>query len=380
MSRKPPRKRRARGTGYVSYDPRRESWRIVVPHPDGTTTTHYRAAASRAEAEAWLDAERQRLTHPPIPTLAEAAAEWLESRDYTRDTTQRNLTLHTRHLAASLGALPLTAVTPAHVAKMDASHRRGDYALTAAVADQILATGRSIYRRAMALYPGVVITNPFESYSVLTPARARGGDALREPVALDPGVCRLILRQMADDPYGPFVAWLMVLGVRSGELRGLRWANVRGGTVAVVEQRIYTDRFTPRPIKTEREIGKGRTLPLPAALLALTPVIGDDLVFPNAQDSGSISQNTLRVHLNAATDALRLPRIHVHDLRHTCGGGLRDLGCPYIGEILGHAERDGLPKQSAHYARARVEALRPWVERWAGLVLGEQAERAKLGA
>ena len=103
------RKRRARGTGYASYDPRRESWRIVVPHPDGTTTTHYRAAASRAEAEAWLDAERQRRIAPPIPTLAEAAAEWLESRSYTRDTTQRNFALHTRHLAAALGAPPPSA-------------------------------------------------------------------------------------------------------------------------------------------------------------------------------------------------------------------------------------------------------------------------------
>lgn len=370
------RKRRARGTGYVSYDPRRESWRIVVPHPDGTATTHYRAAASRAEAEAWLDAERSRLVSPPIPTLAEAAAEWLESRSYTRDTTQTNYILHARRIAETLGSSPLTAITPAAVAKMDSAHRRGEYALTAAVADQILATGRSIYRRAMALYPGVVVTNPFESYSVLTPSRARGGAALREPVALDPGVCRLILREMADDPYGPFVAWLLVLGVRSGELRGLRWANVRAGTVAIVEQRIYTDRFTPRPIKTEAVIGKGRTLPLPAALLAMTPVIGNDLVFPNAQDSGSISQNTLRVHLNNATDRLRLPRIHVHDCRHTCGGGLRDLGCPYIDEILGHTP----PTQTAHYARARVEALRPWVERWAGMVIGESAERARLGA
>lgn len=384
MARK--KRRRARGTGYVTYDKRRKQWRAVIPLPTGGSRTHYLGSASKDEAEAWLDLEHAHIHAPAAPerttpTVKEALADLLADRAYVRPSTLTNYRIHARHIVAAMGERLAVEVSAADIGRMDRAHREPtedapDGPMSAAVADQVLMVLDMCYRRLIALYRDVITYNPVAAHREIVTSRARGGAALREPVALDPGVCRLILREMADDPYGPFVAWLLVLGVRSGELRGLRWANVRAGTVAIVEQRIYTDRFTPRPIKTEAVIGKGRTLPLPAALLALTPVIGDDLVFPNAQDSGSISQNTLRVHLNNATDKLRLPRIHVHDCRHTCGGGLRDLGCPYIDEILGHTP----PTQTAHYARARVDALRPWIEQWAGLVLGGSAERAKVGA
>lgn len=377
----PPRKkrRRARGTGYCTYDKRRKQWRAVIPLPTGGSRTHYLGSASKAEAEAWLDAEYARIHAPHVvsdtPTIRDALAELLADRTYVRASTRANYRIHARHITATLGDMLVDEVEARHVAQMDRAHREPDAngepgRMSAAVADQVLMVLDMCYRRLIALSPKRITYNPVAAHREILRSRARGGRALREPRALDPAHCRMILKQLDNDPYHPIVAWLMVLGLRVGELRGLRWVNVRDGMVAIVEQRTHRDRFAAEPLKTEDTIGKGRYLPLPAALLALTPRSATDvLVFPNARDSGSFDENTLRLHLNDAVTRAKLPHTRIHDLRHTCGGGLRDLGCPYIDEVLGHKPKT----QTAHYARARVEALRPWIEQWAGLVLGSAA-------
>jgi integrase len=378
MARK--KRRRARGTGYITYDKRRRQWRAVLPLPTGGSRTHYLGSASKDEAEAWLEAEHARLhapAAPTTPTIKAALAELLADRAYVRPSTLTNYRLHARHIVAAMGDRLAVEVSAADIGRMDRAHREPTEdapggPMSAAVADQVLMVLDMCYRRLIALHRNVITYNPVAAHREIVTSRARGGRALREPRALDPAHCRMILRELADDPYHPIVAWLMVLGLRVGELRGLRWVNVRAGAVAIVEQRTHHDRFTAVPIKTEDTIGKGRTLPLPAQLIAITPRrVGDELVFPNARDSGSFDENTLRLRLNDAVKRARLPHTRIHDLRHTCGGGLRDLGCPYIDEILGHKPRT----QTAHYARARVEALRPWIEQWAGVVLGSAAQK-----
>ena len=262
MAKKRKRQRGRRGEGYVTYDAARERWRCVVGPKSRYFPTE---SAAREQQRAWIE-EAQRPVGQPAPrdrqAVTEALLEMLDSQDWVADTTHTLRENYVLQISAHIGARAVGDVAPADVEALDRA-MRAKY--VGARARQIVALLATLYRRLMALR--IITYDPVAAYLEITPARARTGIPLQAAHPIDAGLCRLILKQM--DAHHALIAWMIVLGLRSGELRGLRWANVRAGTVAIVEQRIYTDRFTPRPIKTEAVIGKGRTLPLPAALLAI---------------------------------------------------------------------------------------------------------------
>lgn len=313
--------------------------------------------------------EQDTPTPPPALTVEHALVELLASRDYLKDGTKTNYAILMARIALSLGDMPVTSVTPKHIETMDREHRR---ILSGAVSDQILTLLSTLYERLIALETPGVLRNPVRSYRTITPLRARIGTPPRPTVALDHGMCRLLLRAMADSPYQVPIAWLIVTGMRIGELRGLRWANVTPTEIRIVEQRLRTDRHTPAPIKTETEIGQGRTIPTPAGLLAITPRVGNDLVFP-ARDGGSLTGDAPRDALNAGCAAAGIPRVHIHGLRHTAASGWAGLGCPewFSGALLGHAPRT----MTGEYTHISLAALQPYVDQWAQLVLGESTPK-----
>lgn len=218
----------------------------------------------------------------------------------------------------------------------------------------------------------VITFDPVAAYMAITPPRARAGKPMRKAIALDAGLCRRVLKELEGDPYYTPIAWLLILGLRSGELKGLRWVNVRNGVASIIEQRRKNDRHTPAPIKTEREIGLGRDVPVPARLLAITPRGASELVCPHPRDGGALTSDALGAHLRAACERAQVRIIRPHDLRHTCATGLEMLGCSKERRdaLLGHAGKD----TGDDYTHIGVETLRPWVERWADLVLGEEAQ------
>jgi integrase len=74
--------------------------------------------------------------------------------------------------------------------------------------------------------------------------------------------------------------------------------------------------------------------------------------------------------------AARLPRMKVHDCRHTAAKFYTDLHIEerYIKALLGHA-----PNITGHYAPPDADALRPFVEQVYGLVAGDAERGRKTG-
>lgn len=362
------RQRGPRGEGYVTWDESRQRWRAVV----GPKSKYFRTESEAAlQRQAWVEEARRPVAAPTAPdrqVVTEALLEMLDSQDWIAPDTRRNRMVFIDHITAHIGLTAVGDVTPTDIGAMDRVLRGR---MSGERASQILGYLSTLYKRLIALR--VLTYNPVTAYQTITPARAREGRPLNPPRTLDAGMCRLALRELADDPYGPIITWMLVLGLRAGEARGIRWANVGRDTVAIIEQRRERDRHTPAPLKTEREVGHGRVLPLPAVLLALTPRDGDDLVFPAPFDSGAIRSATLRTHWHKACVRARVPAVRPHDLRHSCATGLALLGCPehLISAQLGHAKRT----QTQEYIARVPELLRPWVEEWAGLVLGEGAQK-----
>lgn len=385
-ARKRKKSRGPKGDGYVTWATGRRRWRAVVRWPDGRTTSRY--FVEQAEAEAWrrdqLAARQAALhvaAHPGDQLLLDALIAYQDAREARDDLAPNTLVnddLAIRKLAAAFPRHTMRSLTATDVEAFDRANRK---IMTGVVAAQLLTLLSNVYERFTALYPDAGVRNPVQTYRLLTPARARRGTALREAIALDPGMVRRLIAALDDDDYQPVIVWLVTLGIRTGELRGLRRVNIDRGVVHIVEQRRAADRHTPARLKNDHS---PRDLPYPAALAAWTPRHDGDLLFP-ARDGGAYSEQTLRYHLNAACSRARIPRIRVHDLRHTCATGLINIGCPYhyVTALLGHSQARAaaavlLSPTTAHYGGGiRVEALRPWVDEWAALVLPEGVQAVR---
>ncbi|WP_192778400.1 site-specific integrase [Nonomuraea africana] len=147
----------------------------------------------------------------------------------------------------------------------------------------------------------------------------------------------------------------LCLGLRRGELLGLRWEDVDldAGTLEVVQilQRVSGELRFVRPKTDNSE----RTTPLPQLCLdALKehrkrqfaersetwPDWEDHgLVFPSRRGT-PMEPDNLRRSWGTVRKAAGLGEMRLHDLRHTCVSLLLDLGVPphIVREIVGHSD------------------------------------------
>lgn len=365
------RQRGPRGEGYCTFDERRNRWRVTVPTAGGRSLTRY--FTEESSAHAWHEEQRKviRAGRDPVrpPVLSKALADYIAVHvPGTSPGTKRQYEYRSAKLLSILGDPIVTAIGPARIASLDQELRA---TLADGTVQGLLNLLQSLYDRLIALDIGVA-KNPVSAYRAVTPRRARLGRAAREPVVLDPAHCRLLLEALEDEPLRPFLIWLICLPFRVSELRGLRWANVQSGVIAIEEQRTHADPHTPQPPKSKS--GR-RQLPLARRLLLLAGPRGGGLVFTNAV-GGPVYDATIRKTLTRARKRLKLrgvvlPDFRVHDLRHTAASNILRLGCPidYERALLGHAPRD----ITEHYARPDVEVLRSWSEQWAAVILDPRA-------
>jgi len=156
-----------------------------------------------------------------------------------------------------------------------------------------------------------------------------------------------------------------LLGLRRGELIGLKWIDVDLDRRTLVVRRTGTrigGQYVEGPPKSARS---RRTIMLPLMLvdelrqhrarvqaerLQVGPIWEDeDRVFPN-QRGGPLGATTIRKALNRATDRAGLPHLRVHDLRHSAATMLAAAGGSLSAaqELLGHATQSLTADLYAH--------------------------------
>jgi integrase len=165
------------------------------------------------------------------------------------------------------------------------------------------------------------------------------------------------LESIRDHRMYAFYAVTLMLGLRRGEALGLRWSDVdldnRRLQVEVALQR-FDGELALRPVKTDRSV---RPLPVPDPLVAVLrrrrmqqdedqraysgvgPWNPLGLVFTTKLGTPIEPRNVNR-EFDLLTEAAGVPRIRVHDLRHSCASLLWSRGVPLeqIQDILGHAD------------------------------------------
>jgi integrase len=296
-----------------------------------------------------IDALKSTQDGVPIPgeleTVERFLTKWLEQtvRPKVRPVTLVSYATIVRlHLIPELGAVRLSRLTPADVQgllnrKMVAglSPRRVEYI-------------RGVLRQALghAVKWGLLQRNVVDLTDRPRPTR-------QDLRPLDAQQALVFLHSVRGDRLEALYHLALALGMRQGELLGLRWDDVdlERGFVRVRRSLVRIGgQFVLTEPKTDRS---ARRLPLPSTLmetlrahkrrqteeqLAAPAWGGWDLVFTTPSGQPLHSKSVTKA-FQAHVDAAGLPRQRFHDLRHACASLLMAQGVHprVVMEVLGHA-------------------------------------------
>jgi integrase len=305
-----------------------------------------RTFPTRAEARAWQtqaarEAQVGSLRAPSTVTVREAAQEWLDgvaagtirnrSGDPYKPSAHRGYEQALRlRVLPDIGAQKLTDVRTPDI--QDMVDRWQSDGPTPSVIRNSLLPLRVIYRRALAR--GQVAANP--THGVELPA-VRGR---RDRIAAPQEAARLLAALKA--PERTIWATAMYAGLRLGELRALRWADVNLAAGVIHVRRSWDAKAGEVAPKSRAGV---RRVPVPARLRdelvehrMTASTLDSGLVFAR-KDGSPFNPKTANVRARAAWTEAKLKPIGLHEARHTFASLMIAAGvnAKALSSYLGHA-------------------------------------------
>ena len=283
----------------------------------------------------------------PNMTVAAFMEQWLT--DYAKPSTaprtfERYAEIVAHHIAPVLGMLPLSQMRPAHIVAAERLWQEAGLS-----ASTVLKFHRLI-REALhhAVQWQLLSVNPADA---VTPPRVDR----REMRALSPEQASALLAQARGTEFEAPISTALYSGLRLGELRGLRWRDIDldGGRLSVQQtlQKVPGGGVVSRQPKTHRS---RRSVALPAVLVTVLRehrraqvearlLAGDawedaDLVFVDVLGR-PLGETRLRWAFWRLLREAGLPRVRLHDLRHTMATLMLAAGehPKVVSERLGHS-------------------------------------------
>lgn len=345
------RRKGANGNGGAHYREDRGLWEWRASTADGRRVT----ASAKTQAEAKRRClEKVRLAEQGIivadrrQTVEKYLAWWLDNiiagkRAAKTEKTYRDTVR--LHLAPELGHIELGKLTAQHVDALLAKREKAglsprSVAYIRAVLSSALST--AVRKRMLEFNAAKLAETPRQA-----PRVARR--------VLTAGEARLLLEQVKDDRLAPLYRLALTLGMRQGEIIGLRWEDVDlGARTLRIEQTIQRVGETVH-VQAPKTSRSKRTLPLTDTLVTVLQAHKDAQAFERRQagerwqESGLVFTTTVgtaldgrnltrqfKLHLVAA----KLPEeIRFYDQRHTAASLLLADGVPLlaVSAMLGHA-------------------------------------------
>ncbi len=181
----------------------------------------------------------------------------------------------------------------------------------------------------------------------------------REVVPLTVEQARVLLKQARGHRLEPFVALALTTGMRHGEIIALRWDDInfeqgtiyihrtvdyKGGKYKFVEgdPKTKAGRRTIPLIQTVRDILLAHRIQQNDARLKAGGLWQENNLVCCSKRGGFLSGADTRESFYKLLDKAGLPRVHIHDLRHTASTLWQSLGIdPKVRqEMLGHSDLD----------------------------------------
>jgi integrase len=204
-----------------------------------------------------------------------------------------------------------------------------------------------------------------------------------EGVALTMEQAVTLLRACQGHKLEPLITLVMLTGMRHGELDSLRWDDINfeegyllvQHTVSYISRKGLVER-APKTRKSKREIPlpglalealvKQRTIQQEMRGRAGEQWVDHNLVFPNPR-GGFLSSSSTRGVFYRLLEKANLPRIRIHDLRHTASTLFQiDLGQPekLVQELLGHENVEMTRGKYTHANRRALQKMMEEVDRF----------------
>lgn len=362
--------RRKPNTGYTTQA-KNETWTAYYPKLGGGYHVR-RGFTTKALAEAWLDS----LVTQSQGKIDVAKGQWKTSAWAERwiERTARENDWKAKMKADVIFKVEYTTVYIGDMALADVMPDDIDLMLDDLSKDLAQNTIRQIRNYLYRIFEAARERRYITFNPVIKPGR-RKRPKQKEPVRLTLMQSATVIRAAESSFY--FLAWwfILTLGLRAGEVCGLRWGDVdlENGVLHVLQE--VTDLRGKAHQDTPKN-DKIRHLPIARALIPLFELHRKTLlkraakgmtagtwqehglVFPG-RSGRPMNPNSLRHMLHDLTDACKLPPVTIHMLRHTAAKFYTDQQTPdnVTGAILGHT-----PNITGHYAPPDAEAMRPWVE------------------
>lgn len=237
------------------------------------------------------------------------------------------------HLKRRWGSVPLQALTAQQVQQLLTELM--DKGLAASTVRGVHTAAHAMLEQAVKW--NLVIRNIADA---VTPPRA----VAFQPKVLAPAEVGQLLEKNHGDRFYPLVALGVTTGLRFGELRALRWANVNLEQAELtVLQSIYSVQGGGWAVKEPKSARGRRTVALGATALSALRVqrqaqrlqkmaaahkwTEHDLVFTNRKGT-PFEQSGVRAAMDGMLTAAKLEHIRFHDLRHTHATILLLAGVP----------------------------------------------------
>jgi integrase len=287
------------------------------------------------------DRDAHRLSRDARQTLADYLTHWLASRtDWAVTTRGGNTTAVKRHIVPALGAVRLGDLTPrllegwvtGLVARQPGAGRRAHAVLRSALED--------------AVRLGLLPSNP--ARVVRVPPQS----ATPRPM-LDTGEITRLLAAAAGERLGAFVVCAAMLGMRRGELLGLRWRDVdlaagvlriqvarrheTGGGMAETAPKANSRRELVLPVQVVDALRCHQCRQAAERAAAGRDWLEHGLVFANTRGRPHWPAYSSRLLTRCLVRA-GLSHRRLHDLRHGAISLLLDLGAPItvVQQLAGH--------------------------------------------
>ena len=318
----------------------RTAW--IADYLDGSGKRRLKTFPTKKAADAWLVTTRHQVAtgvHTPESaslTIGEAADRWLRraETDGLEPATIRQYRSHVEHHIRSLiGETTLARLTAPAVQDF-ADQLLEDGKRSRALARKVLASLKSIIGEAQRR--GLVAQN------VAREVRIRSAGRHKVKIAVPPKAEVRALLDGAEGRTRALVAVAVFAGLRSSELRGLRWQDVEFDARLIHVRQRADERGVIGSLKSEaarRSVPMSRlvTAALKERRLAAPP--GAELVFCNGRGRVENHANIVRRDLAPLQDRLGLPRRGLHAFRHFYASLLIDqgFGPRQVMGLLGHS-------------------------------------------
>ncbi len=333
----------------------RKEWAFVVDvTPAGGERRQVRRSGfkTKAEAQRALTEVLSTLDHgtfvaPDAMTVADYLTGWVATlgaagrRPSTIESYARNVRVH---IAPAIGPVKLQALTPVHLDRLYAD-------MAERLSPRMVRYVHTIIRKALsdALKKGLVVRNVADA---ATPPSAKSTKA-PEMATWTPEQLRTFLDGVADHRLFPLLRLTAMTGLRRGEVLGLRWSDLDLGAGRLVVRQQVTAVAGQVQVGELKTAAGRRTITLDARTVevlrahqvhqeaerALVGVgYGDrGLVFAGV-DGAPIHPDSLTKLFDRLVTASGLPRLRLHDLRHTHATHLisRGVHSKRVSARLGH--------------------------------------------